>query len=170
MIAGDSKNETYPAGNPPSAESRRIKLQIQSFPFLVWPPHLLAQTRNLKRDHEDWLSPIPSARDLVFFYFCSCSCSCSWYCSLATCPFFFFGIRCSTCVQGVPRDFPPRWPWNPSWLFIYRQCLSPYWSLSVCFERNLGWHGSLAAVAGFFDFCFFFFFFLLCRFYVFTIA
>jgi hypothetical protein len=38
MIAGDSKNGTFkPAENPPSAEGRRIELQIQSFPLLAWP-------------------------------------------------------------------------------------------------------------------------------------
>lgn len=38
---------------PRVPEGRRIELQIQSFPFLVWPPHVLVQTGNRKRDHED---------------------------------------------------------------------------------------------------------------------
>lgn len=66
--------------------------------------------------------------------------------------FFWFGLCCSTCAEGVPRGFPAKVAVKPeliihlpsNGLFFF---FIGFWS--ICFERNLGWRGSLAAWPGF---------------------
>jgi hypothetical protein len=108
MIAGDSKNGTSKPAENPSVEGRRIELQIQTFPLLVWPHYLQSRpgVENGITKIDYHLYPVRATSSFLLLFLLILL----LLLFLFTCYMFFFCLGYAQCVQGVPRGFQPRWP------------------------------------------------------------